>query len=88
VYETDVTRVRLGQPAIVTTDALPGQQLRGSVAKIGLQVKKQNIFDVNPTANTDYKVVEVKIRLNPASSRVVAGFSNLQVQAVIQTDKS
>lgn len=84
VYETDIGKVRIGQPVSVSSDALP-YKLKGQVSEVGLQVKKQGIFDVNPLSNTDYKVVEVKVRLEPLSSRKVAGFSNLQVQTVIQT---
>ncbi len=85
VYETDIGTVRVGQPVNVSSDALP-YKLKGQVSQVGLQVKKQGIFDVNPLSNTDYKVVEVKVRLDPSSSRKVAGFSNLQVQTVIQTN--
>ena len=35
--ELDVARVEVGQPAVVTVDALPDVQLRGHVARIGLQ---------------------------------------------------
>jgi HlyD family secretion protein len=84
VYETDIAAVRAGQNTVVTSSAFPGQ-LVGTVAEIGQQVKKQGIFDVNPLANSDFKVVEVKVRLNPQSSRKVASFSNLQVQVVIRT---
>jgi HlyD family secretion protein len=84
VYETDIAAVRPGQNTVVTSSAFPGQ-LVGTVAEIGQQVKKQGIFDVNPLANSDFKVVEVKVRLNPQSSQKVASFSNLQVQVVIRT---
>jgi HlyD family secretion protein len=87
VYETDISHVRIGQNVIVTSDAIP-YKLKGQVSEVGLQVKKQGIFDVNPLANTDYKVVEVKVRLDPSSSHKVSGLSNLQVQAVIQTSKT
>jgi HlyD family secretion protein len=84
VYETDIAAVRTGQNTVVTSSAFPGQ-LVGTVTEIGQQVKKQGIFDVNPLANSDFKVVEVKVRLNPQSSQKVASFSNLQVQVVIRT---
>ncbi|MBV9389113.1 MAG: ABC exporter membrane fusion protein [Chroococcidiopsidaceae cyanobacterium CP_BM_ER_R8_30] len=82
VYETDIRKVQLGQEAIITSDAFSGK-LRGTVTRIGLQVSKQNIFENDPTAITDNKVVEVKIRLNSASSLQVSGLSNLQVQVII-----
>lgn len=84
VYETDVKNLKIGQTASITSEAFSGT-LKGVVDKIGLRVKKQDIFDVNPMANTDFKVVEVKIQLNPSSSRQVSGFSNLQVRTVIDT---
>lgn len=34
--ETDITRVKVGQPVTITLDALPGVKLRGEVASIGL----------------------------------------------------
>lgn len=82
VYETDIGKVRLGQQATITSEAFPSK-LRGEVDHIGLQVNQQDIFDNDPLANTDNKVVEVKIRLDSASSEQVAGLSNLQVQTVI-----
>ncbi len=85
VYETDIASVRSGQPAIVTSSAFPGK-LTGQVNQIGREVKRQGIFDVNPLANTDFRIVEVKVELDPSSSRKVAGLSNLQVQVVIKTN--
>ncbi len=83
VYETDVEKVRLGQRANVTSESFSGK-LGGTVTEIGLQVTKQNIFNVNPTADTDRKVVEVKIRLDdPADNLRVAALTDLQVQVLI-----
>jgi HlyD family secretion protein len=84
VYETDIAAIHAGQKTVVTSSAFPGK-LVGTVAEIGQQVKKQGIFDVNPLANTDFKIVEVKVRLDSESSQKVASFSNLQVQVVIRT---
>ena len=82
VYETDVARVRLGQKAIVTGSAFEGK-LEGEVTQVGLEVKQQDVFESDPLVNTDNKVVEVKIRLDPESSKQVTALSNLQVQVVI-----
>lgn len=87
IYETDITRVQVGQPAIITSAAFPGK-LTGQVSQIGLEVKQQEIFTVDPLANTDNKVVEVRIVLDPESSQQVAGLSNLQVQVVIDVNTS
>ena len=82
VYETDVDKIRLGQKAIVTGSAFQ-EELEGEVAQIGLEVRQQDVFESDPLVNTDNKVVEVKIRLSPESSKRVTALSNLQVQVVI-----
>jgi HlyD family secretion protein len=82
VYETDVSKVRLGQQATITSSALNGN-LQGTVDQIGLQIDKKDILDTDPTEDTDARVVEVKIRLDPASSRKAASLTNLQVKTVI-----
>jgi HlyD family secretion protein len=84
VYETDISKVRMGQSATITSDAFPGK-LRGTVTDIGLQVGRQNIFDNNPTADTDNKIVDVKIRIeNLADNQPVAALTDLQVQVLIE----
>ncbi|MBW4552084.1 MAG: ABC exporter membrane fusion protein [Aphanocapsa sp. GSE-SYN-MK-11-07L] len=82
VYESDLKHVKLGQPATVTSEAFDGKAT-GTVSEIGLQVYKKNVLDTDPTAAADARVVEVKVRLDPASSRKVAGFTNLDVTVSI-----
>lgn len=83
VYQTDIGKVQVGQQAIITSQAFAGE-LRGTVSHIGLQVNRQNVFSNQPGENLDRRVVEVKIRLNPADSQRVASLTDLQVQAAIQ----
>jgi HlyD family secretion protein len=83
VYESDVSKVRVGQRVQIQGDSLPAQ-LQGSVEKIGLQVRRQNVVNTDPSSNTDARVVEVHIRLNETSSQKAAQFTNLQVRAVIE----
>jgi HlyD family secretion protein len=82
VYETDVQRIRLGQKATVTSGAYPGKVI-GQVEEIGLQIYKNKVLNTYPTAATDARVVEVKILLDPESSRKVQGFTNLEVTIAI-----
>ncbi|MBW4617257.1 MAG: ABC exporter membrane fusion protein [Desmonostoc vinosum HA7617-LM4] len=83
VYETDVKRVRLGQSAIITSDAFSGK-IKGTVTDIGLQVGRQNIFNNIPGADTDNKVVDVKIRIDKSTdNQQVAGLTDLQVEVLI-----
>ncbi len=84
VYQTDIHKVRLGQKAIVTSTAF-SKKLPGTVSEIGLLVDRQSILSINPGADTDRRVIQVKIRLdNPADSQLVAGLTNLQVDVAIQ----
>jgi len=83
VYETDIQKVRIGQPAEISSAVFSGK-LQGTVGQIGLKVDKQDIFDVNPQADTDNKIIDVKIRLKPEDSKKVADLTNLQVRVLIK----
>ncbi|WP_224409568.1 ABC exporter membrane fusion protein [Oscillatoria salina] len=84
VYQSDINKIKLGQPAKITSPVL-SETLEGKVEQIGLQVEQQQVINEDPAANIDAKVVEVHIRLNPASSEKAAGLTNLQVTATIET---
>ena len=83
VYQSDISKVKLGQPVTVTSSAI-GEKLTGTVAKIGLEIERQEVVNTDPTANIDARVVEVKVKLDEASSQKVAGLTNLQVNARIE----
>ena len=80
VYETDVRFVKPGQKATITSPAFEGQ-LEGTVDQVGRLVAKNDVLSVDPTANTDARVVEVRIRLTQGES--VSGLTNLQVNVFI-----
>ena len=83
VYQTDLSKIKLGQKAIITSQGFTGE-LQGTVQQIGLQVKRQNVFGDQPGENLDSRIVEVKIHLNPEDSKRVSGLTNLQVQTTIK----
>ena len=80
VYETDVRHVRPGQTARITSPALPAE-LTGTVERVGLLVHKNDVLGIDPTAETDARVVEVRILLETAD--VAARFIHLQVDVEI-----
>lgn len=82
IYELDVGKVRVGQKATITSNVFSGK-LYGKVAQIGLQVNPQDVLTTDPTADVNRRIVEVKIRLNPESSRKASALTNLQVNIVI-----
>lgn len=86
VYQTDIGKVKLGQPAVVTSPVFAGE-VGGTVSQIGLQVSRQNVFSNEPGENLDRRIVEVKIRLDPEATAKVAGLTNLQVHTSIVIDQ-
>jgi HlyD family secretion protein len=84
VYETDIGKVNLGQQATITSEAFAGK-LQGTVDQIGLQIDKKDVLNTDPAADVDARVVEVKIRLHPKDSKLVAGLTRLQVKVAIGT---
>jgi HlyD family secretion protein len=82
VYETDIERIRRGQRATITSSAFSGS-LEGTVDLIGKQIGKKDVLNTDPAADTDARVVEVKIRLDPEASKKVSDLTNLQVEVKI-----
>ena len=80
VYETDIGRVKIGQKAHITSDALP-EALTGVVEYIHLKVAKQDEIGTDPAARKDARIVEVEILLDKPEQ--AASLSNLQVDIVI-----
>jgi HlyD family secretion protein len=81
VYETDVSRLRLGQQATVSSAALPGE-LSGRIERIRPIVRKQDQIGTDPAARKDARIIEVEILLD--SAEAAAAFTNLQVDVVFQ----
>jgi HlyD family secretion protein len=82
VYESDLPRVKPGQPVRITSPALE-EPLQATVEQIGAIVLRQNVINTDPSANNDNRVVEVRAPLTPGSHRRAARFTNLQVRVVI-----
>jgi len=74
VLESDISRVKVGQSATVTGEALK-EPWRGKVEYIGYQVAKDDVAQTDPVSLTDSRVVEVKIRLEqaPDAARLIHG---------------
>lgn len=87
VYETDITKIQVGQSATVISDALD-EELQGTVEQIGRQVLRQNIFDTNPIADSDGRIVEVKIRLDDTANQKVSGLTNQRIRVTINLTSS
>lgn len=83
VYQSDINKIQVGQTVKITSSSIT-EELHGTVQTIGLQVERQNIVNIDPSANIDARVVKVKVLLDEESSQKVARLTNLQVKVVIQ----
>ena len=81
VYQSDVPRIRVGDPAEV--DIL-GTHVAGKVSRIGSIVGKNQLTSIDPRALRDLRVVEVTIQLEKAEP--AARFVDMEVEAVIRPD--
>lgn len=85
VYEADLPRVRIGQPAAVKLFTGAGEAMQGEVAEIGMIVAKKDVLANDPVADTDARVVEVRVRLKPEDARTVERLSNARVEVTIDS---
>lgn len=76
VHETDVGAVRVGQRATITSAALP-ESIGGTVEEIGALIYKNDVLDVDPRADKDRRIVEVRIKLDNAEA--VSRLTHLEV---------
>ncbi len=63
VDETDVGKIKVGDPADVTSDAYPGLIIKGEIVEIADYVGVRKVKPNNPAKNLDMKVIQVKILL-------------------------
>lgn len=82
VYQSDIQKIRVGQSARCTTEALAGE-LGGVVERIARKVRRQTVINTDPSKNIDERTIEVHVRLDKASSQIAANYTNLQVQVEI-----
>jgi HlyD family secretion protein len=80
IYETDISRVHLGQVATITSRALPGR-MTGTVVRIGNMIFKNDVLNVDPAARADARVVEVWLELDDGAP--AEQLTNLTVDVVI-----
>lgn len=83
VYEADVSRIQIGQPAKAQLSGSP-LKVEGIVEEIGWIVGRKDVLNNDPVSDTDARVVEVRVRLNDADSRKVSGFSNARCEITFE----
>ncbi len=85
VYESDVNRIRLGQPvALVSENGGFSGRLSGEVVRISPQVRQRRVLSTDPTGDADARIVEVRVRLSPESAAKVSRLAGMKVIARFQ----
>ncbi len=87
VYEADLPRVAVGQRATITSEygGFSGS-LSGTVERLGFEVLSNSLYDPNPSSQSEVRIIEVAIRLDPADGDRVRHLTNLQLNILIDTD--
>ncbi|HWA97744.1 MAG TPA: efflux RND transporter periplasmic adaptor subunit [Pirellulales bacterium] len=94
VYETDIGRVRVGQTAKITGDALidavshEHYAMTGSVTSIGTMVSKNEVRSLDPTDRGDLRIIDVRVHIDPKFREAASRLVNLQVTVKIETAES
>ena len=96
VYETDVKVVRdwfRNNPKVEADVVIqfPGageSRFHGQVIQIANLVVKNSAFSLDPRQDVDRRVVDVRIRLDPAFQQEAAEFINMQVEVTITNPKA
>lgn len=81
VYETDISRVKPGQLAEVSSDSFL-EKLTGRIERVGLRTTKNSVLNADPASFSDKRVVEVKVLLDDPQK--VAGLINARVTVTIK----
>jgi HlyD family secretion protein len=86
VYESDIRTLKVGQTATIKSESGAfTQKLKGTVSAIGLQIGKKDVLSTDPAADSDSRVVEVKIAIDPTDSTAVKGLTNSKIAVTINT---
>jgi HlyD family secretion protein len=65
VDETDVAKIKVGQPAYITADAYGKQRFLGHVVRVGNELGRKNVRTDEPTEKVDTKILETLVQLDP-----------------------
>lgn len=86
VYQSEISRVAVGQHVEITTDALR-ESFHGMVSEIGFAVERQTVMRDDPAANSDARIIKVKVNLDDESSLRVSRLTNLEVTGRIAVEE-
>jgi HlyD family secretion protein len=80
IDETDVARLRLGQPAFVTAEAYGDKKFTGHVIRVGRILGRKNVRTDEPSERVDTKILETLMQLDSGQKLPIG----LRVDAYVQ----
>jgi HlyD family secretion protein len=83
VHEADVGSVRVGQRVTINSDAL-NEPVQGTVEEIGELIYKNDVLNIDPRADKDTRIVEVRVKLE--NSEALSRLSQLEVSVRIDLE--
>jgi HlyD family secretion protein len=87
VYESDIKQIKMGQKATIKSENQAFDSvLTGQVSEIGWQIGNKRLLSINPSADIDVRIVEIKIVLDNESSHLVSNLTNAKVISMIEVD--
>ena len=82
VYESDINRVYISQNVELTSENGGFKRsLKGEVIRISPQVKQRKVLSTDPTGDADARIIEVLVKLNPESMKLVKNYTGMKVIA-------
>ena len=85
VYESDIEKVKLGQVvSLISENGGFKGSLKGEVALISPQVRQRRVLSTDPTGDADARIVEVRVKLDTVSAKLVSHLTGMKVIARFQ----
>ena len=82
VYESDINRVFISQNVELSSENGGLKKiLKGKVIRISPQVKQRKVLSTDPTGDADARIIEVLVKLNPESIKLVKNYTGMKVIA-------
>ena len=82
VYESDINRVFISQNVELSSENGGFKKtLKGVVIRISPQVKQRKVLSTDPTGDADARIIEVLVKLNAESIKLVKNYTGMKVIA-------
>ena len=87
VDESDAGKIKIGMPAVITSDAFPGRKITSTIQKIAWRVGRKRVLTDNPAEITDTKVLEAEMPIEPDPQLRIGMAMNVKISTG-QKDKA